>query len=249
MFLMIATAASLATGATPAPDEGNRQAYSYREMAQHLAPPSAMSPRCVGRFMRMKTPNAAVDVLLDLDDSGNVLAARLDGTNHEKELAACVLEWIKDAKFRTDAPRSGVYVANFINARMMPKPQPYEQYQGDNAATVANWSKLALCKLSGLPGPTNWKACTASILLVDSKRAGLFARENRLTPGTHKLTLQCMAHGFANPLTFEPRGFAETHSYELEPSKNYRLEPRWDGGQCVVDVVDSESDSPLARSQ
>ena len=212
------------------------------EMNAHLAHISPMASACMKRFRRLHIPTLSLEIHLELDESRRVSGATLKSTGPDAELDGCVVQWVRGAEFNPDSPRQGTYVATLVNASLRPRPQPYEQSQAADSAVIGNWSKLALCPLTGLQGPEKKLACKASLLLVDGRRAGLFAGENRVSPGEHEFMLTCQVD---DPGIYGGKSIAQTHSFVIQDKGRYELRPRWQGDLCVVDIVDTATGRPL----
>ena len=237
LLLFAQTAADLPSTDTALP-------YSNRDMASYTAQPSIVSPSCVRKFRRLKVPRISVDILLDLNESGDVSMARIDGESRDEGLHQCVLDWVKTLRFRSDSPRRGVYVSTLINASLIPPPPKYVQYEADDVATIHNWgSAFSMCRLTGLAGTKHRFACFAYVGMIDSHVAKWQSSTNRIAPGTHQISLSCSTQTLvlADLGGNSPVVLSQMHAYSLEAGGSYKLEPRWDGDVCVVDIIDQKS--------
>lgn len=230
-------------------------AYADREMASYTAQPAIANPSCVRKFRRLKVPRISIDILIDLDDSGAVSAARIDDQNHDEALGQCLLAWIRTVKFRDDSPRRGTYVSTLINASLLPPPPKYAQYEAEDSAIIENWgSAFTLCKLSGLPAKDGRYACAAYTAVIDGQVAKWHAKTNRIVPGTHQLNLACSIQRFTGTGFPIPTLLSQTHTFTLQAGGSYKLAPRWDGDLCLVDIIDQKSGlsiekRPLSKPQ
>lgn len=241
-LLMLGQAAPAAT------ETVDPQAYADREMASYLARAPMVDQGCMRKFMRLKVPRLALDVLVDLDAAGSVTATRIGGSGSGNDaLDACMQDWVRRMQFRDDAPRRGTYVLTLGNARLMPPPPKFEQYAGDDAAIIDSWgAAVTLCKLTGLAGPPARKACSAYVLLVDGHVAKWYAGSNRIAPGTRKLDLACSTQTFGGAFPL-PLLQSQAHMFVLQPGGHYKLDARWEADTCVVDIIDTASGQRLEK--
>jgi hypothetical protein len=159
-----------------------------------------------------------------------------------------VLTWARTLTFKDESPRRGVYVAGFINARLTPPLPKYAQYESDDAAIIHNWgSAFTLCALTGLAGPSRKKACSAYAALIDGHLGKWYGSVNRIAPGTHHINLACSIQAFHGTSFPIPTMHAQTHSFVLEAGESYKLEPRWEGDLCVVDIINVKSRQMLEK--
>lgn len=249
IFLLFAQATSGLSDADTA------SAYADMEMASYTTQPAIVNPSCVRKFRRLKVPKVSIDILIDLDDNGNVTTARIDDPSHDEALGQCLLAWIRAVKFRSVSPRQGIYVSTLINASLIPPPPKYAQYEAEDGAIIENWgSAVTLCKLTGLPTTGERYACAAYTEIIDGQVTKWHAKNNRIAPGTHQLNLACSIQRFIGTGFPIPTLLSQTHTFTLEAGGSYKLEPRWDGDLCLVEIIDLKSGlaiekKPLSRPQ
>lgn len=248
---MLLTTLLLSAQATPdLPNADTASPYSNRDMASYTAQPSMVSPSCVRKFRRLKVPRVSVDILLDLNESGDVSMARIDGESRDQELGQCVLNWVKTLRFKSDSPRRGVYVSTLLNASLIPPPPKYVQYEVDDAATIHNWgSAFSLCRLTGLAGTKHRFACFAYVGMIDGHVAKWNGSKNHIAPGMHQIMVSCSTQTLflADLGGGSPFVLTQMHTYSLESGGSYKLEPRWDGDLCVVDIIDQKNGLRLEK--
>lgn len=237
---------ALAQVATPAPgtDATHTADGVDRTLGLHVNKPGFVETRCLGKFRRLKIKMITLDILLDLDADGAVTSARLVSESPDPKLEQCLLESIKGVRFSEKAPRHGIYVSSMANASLLPKPPKHVQYAPKDAAVIYRWkSAVGLCQVAGKPspGPVRKNACTAFVSMIDGNVASWMADHNRVSPGTHKLWLACTIEhypGVGLSTMPMPSWVTQAHRFALEPATNYRVEPRWEGENCIVDLID-----------
>ena len=219
-----------------------------RTMGLHVVQPDRVGNRCSGKFMRLKVKTVVIDIALDLDAGGGVTDARLASASPDPKLERCVLEQVRNLRFKDEAPRHGIYVFAMSNANLMPKPPKYVQYDAADAAVIYRWkSALGLCSAAGTPAPDapRRNICTAFVAMIDGGVARWIADHNSLSPGTHTLFVTCVMEQYGTPGFPMPNWTSATHAYALEARTNYQVRPRWKDGNCVVDLVDVMKDRVL----
>ena len=247
LIAVIPSAAAQSMPVSPAADTA--PVDGYVEISWYATQPVTISASCVRKFRRMKVAKVEVAIVLELDSAGAVSVARFATASTDDKFNQCMLDWAKGLTFNADSPRLGVITQSIVNASLTPPPPDYRQYAGGDAATIQNWgSPMTLCKLTGRPGSNRDSACSAYVLLVDGQVAKWYARNNRIAPGARTLSLACYIqthHAGAWPV---PTLQSQIHVFDLEAGGSYRLEPRWDGGTCVVDLIDTSSGQPVEKT-
>lgn len=241
--LLLALAQSLSP--TPAAEPIRTPDSVDRTMWLHALAPGVVERRCIGKFRRLKIPMISLDIDLELDASGGVTAARMVSNSPDPKLEQCLLESIRKQRFADKAPRHGIYVSTMGNASLLPKPAKHVQYAPADAAVIYRWKAAigGLCRVAGKPAPGEVRknACTAFVSMIDGRVASWVADNNRVSPGTHTLWLSCALEEYPGlglsglPLT---SWVTQVHAFTLEAGTNYRVEPRWEGDQCIVDLID-----------
>jgi hypothetical protein len=239
--LLGATPPAAAQASPNAPEAASPSADAVPELNGYAVNPPVMRPACVRNFRRMKVARVEVDLVLELDDAGAVNTAIFGTASVDDDFNGCILEWVRTLRFKPESPRRGVFVSSIINASLTPPPPKYVQYAGDDAATVQNWgSAFTLCKLTGMPGNDRNYACLAYALLIDGHVGKWSGKSNRIAPGPRLLSLACSIQAFHAGAWPIPTMQYQTHVFTLEAGGDYKLEPRWEGPTCVVDVIDTK---------
>lgn len=231
-----------------ASEAASPSADAVPELNAYAVNPPVMRPACVRKFRRMKVARVEVDLVLELDDAGAVKTAVFGMASADDDFNGCILEWVRTLRFKPESPRRGVFVSSIINASLTPPPPKYVQYAGDDAATLQNWGSAAsLCRLSGVQGDNATYACAAYASLIDGHVGKLFIKSNRIAPGPHQLSLACYNQAFHGGAWPTPTTQSQMHVFTLEAGGDYKLEPRWEGPLCVVDVIDTKRGQRLDK--
>jgi hypothetical protein len=110
-------------------------------------------------------------------------------------------------------------------------------------ATIANYSNLVLCKLTGAEGADGFRACQARVLMIDGAVVPNATRVS-IAPGERRISLFCLGNDYSYrmPGDATPRqpskGYSQKYDVVFTERTNYKIEPFWEGGMCRVRLVD-----------